>query len=111
MWELAEDVLEQAPGLLRVQFPEVGGDYELTCSPALVQAVGRCCDVDFYFRAKYGEWEFESEDEHGRPFPEGDLRRFARAGTFDEEKPGAMDVEWARRILRRCLAEWRGDRS
>jgi hypothetical protein len=108
MGELAEDIIEQTLGLLRVELPEVGGEYELTCSPFLVQAVGQCSGVDFYFRAKYGEWEFETEDEQGHPFHEGDSRRFTRGGSYDTRKPGAMGIEWAARILRRCLAEWWG---
>jgi hypothetical protein len=78
MGELAEDVIEQGPGFMRAQLSEVGGKYDLTCSHLLVQAVGQCSGVGFYFRAKYGDWEFETEDEHGYPFPEGDPRRFAR---------------------------------
>jgi hypothetical protein len=104
--ELIEEIIEQDGCLRRVNLPEVGGDYELTCSPVLVQAVGSTCGVDFYFRAKYGEWEFETEDKHGHPFPEGDPRRFVRRDYYDETKPGAMRVEWAARILRRCLAQW-----
>ena len=111
MSELAEEVVERAPGLLRVSLPEVGGSYELTCSPLLVQAVGDCDGVDFYFRAKYEEWEFETEDERGHPFPEGDPRRFVRRDYYDAAKPGSMGVELAARILRRCLAEWWGVRA
>ena len=104
--ELTEDIVERGSGLLRVKLPEVGGEYELTCSPSLVQAVGSCAGVDFYFRAKYEEWEFETEDERGHPFPDSDARRFIRRDCYDAAKTGAMGVEWAARILRRCLAEW-----
>ena len=78
MGQIAEDIIEQSASLLRVQLPEVAGEYELTCSPLLVQAVGHCSGVDFCFRAKHGNWEFETEDEQGHPMPEGDSRRFAR---------------------------------
>jgi hypothetical protein len=108
MGELAEEIIEQTPYVLRVQLPEVGGEYELTCSCSLVQAVGQCSGMDFYFRAKHSRWEFETEDQHGHPFPEKDSRRFTRLGTYDPQKPGAMSIEWAARILRRCLAEWWG---
>ena len=111
MGELAEEMVERGPGLLRVKLPEVSGKYELTCSPALVQAVGSCAGVDFYFRAKYEEWEFETEDEQGHPFLDGDPRQFVRRDYYDSAKTGAMEVEWAARILRRCLAQWWGLRA
>lgn len=106
MVELAEELVEEGPSHLRVKLPEVDGDYQLTCSPALVQAAGKCCGVNFYLRAKYGKWEFETEDEHGHPYPLGDPRRFALRDYYDEAKPGAMELEWAARRLRRCLSEW-----
>jgi hypothetical protein len=65
--ELTEEVVEEGHNQLRVRLPDVDGEYELTCSPFLVQAVGKCCGVDFSFRAKFGEWEFETEDGHGHP--------------------------------------------
>jgi hypothetical protein len=107
MAELAEEIIERSPGLLRVKLPEAGGEYELTCSPSLVQAVGECAGVNFYFRAKYGNWEFETENQHGHAFPEGDPRRFALIDRYDQSKAGAMGMEWAARLLKRCLAEWR----
>jgi hypothetical protein len=103
---LTENILEQSPGLLRVSLPEVGGGYELTCSPFLVQAVGDCCGVSFVFWAKHGEWEFQVEDERGHAFPAGDRRRFVRREPYDADKPGALGLEWAARILRSCLVEW-----
>ena len=106
MVELTEEVVEEGPSHLRAKLPDVAGEYELTCSPFLVQAVGKCCGVDFYFRAKYGEWEFETWDEHGHLFPEGDPRRFVLRDSFDKAKPGAMGLDWAARLLRRCLAKW-----
>jgi hypothetical protein len=51
-------------------------------------------------------WEFETEDEHGHLYPVGDARRFILRESYDEAKPGAMGVEWAARILRRCLSKW-----
>ena len=72
---LLEEVIEQGPGLLRVSLPEVDGEYELTCSLILSQAVGTCLGVDSYFRVKHGEWEFETQNEQGHPFPEGDPRQ------------------------------------
>lgn len=106
MIELAEEIVEKTPHFLRVRLPEVGGGYELTCSPEMVQAVGTCDEVNFYFRAKYQEWVFETEDEHGHPFPVGDLRQFLRHGNYNESKPNALGLEWSTRILRRCLAQW-----
>ena len=111
MAEFAEEVIEQAPGLLRVRLPAVDGEYELTYSPSLVQAVGECSGVDFCFHAKHGSWEFETEDEHGHCFPEGDPRRFVLSGRYDKSKPEAMGMEWAARLLRSCLAEWWGVRA
>jgi hypothetical protein len=105
---LVEEVIEQDPGLLRVTFPEAGGGYELTCSPDFAQAVGDCCGVDFYFRAKYGKWEFETEDKQGHAFPEGDPHHFICRGSYDRRKPGGMRMQWVARILRQCLAEWWG---
>jgi hypothetical protein len=110
MIELTEEVVERTHHLLRVRLPEVDGEYELTGSPLLVQAVGDGLGVDFYLRAKNGKWEFETEDEHGHPFPEGDPRRFIRRGKYDGNEPGVMSLEWSARLLRRCLAEWRSDR-
>jgi hypothetical protein len=62
--------------------------------------------VAFYFRAKNGRWEFETEDEVGHPFPENDPRRFQLADSYDKKKPGAMGMKWAARLLRRRLAKW-----
>jgi len=103
---LDEEIVEQGPGRLRVSLPEVGGGYELTSSRPMAQATGDCCGVRFYFRAKHGEWEFETEDDHGHSFPAGDARAFALRGAYDENKPNSMEVEWARRLLRQCLAEF-----
>jgi hypothetical protein len=103
---LDEAILEQGPGILRVSFPEVGGGYELKSSRPMAQAMGDCCGVKFYFRAKHGEWEFETEDVRGQPFPAADARAFAMRGAYDDNKPTVMEVEWARRLLRQCLAEF-----
>ena len=89
MAEFAEEVIEQAPGLLRVRLPAVDGEYELTYSPSLVQAVGECSGVDFCFHAKHGSWELlKTEDEHGHCFPEGDPRRFVLSGRYDKQQAG-----------------------
>jgi hypothetical protein len=103
---ITENVIEQKPGLLRVDLPDCDGSYELTCSPLLVQAVGDCFGIAFYFGAKHGDWEFETEDEVGHPFPEGDARRFMEKGRYDIAKPGVMGLEWSARLLRRCLEQW-----
>ncbi len=103
---LTEQVIEQKPGFLRVAFPEVDCQYKLTCDWLLVQASGECCGVAFYFRAKYGEWEFETQDERGGPFPTCDSRYFILRDCYDKNKPGAMGLEWAARILRRCIEKW-----
>lgn len=104
--ELQEDILESRAGVHRACFPEVGGDYELTADWSLVQAVGDIAGIDFYFRAKHGRWEFETEDKQGHPFPEGDPNHFVRRGKYDEKAPDAMTVEWSLRILRKCLGEF-----
>ena len=106
MIELEEQILETRPGYHRATFPQVGGGYELTASWPLVQAVGDFCGVDFYFRAKYGQWEFQTEDKHGYAFPEAHPNYFVRRGTYDEKKPNAMTVEWSLRILRKCLVDF-----
>ena len=84
--EVREDILESSRGLHRASFPEVGGGYELTASSSLVQAVGDFDGIDFYFRAKYGEWEFQTEDKQGHSFPGGHANFFVRRGTYDEGK-------------------------
>ena len=104
--ELQEDILESRPGFHRASFPEVGGGYELTASWPLVQAVGDFDGIDFYFRAKYGEWEFQTEDKQGHLFPEGHPSYFVRRGTYDEKKPNAMTIDWSLRILRKCFIEF-----
>ena len=104
--ELQEEILESRAGLHRAAFPEVGGGYELTASWHLVQAVGDCSGIDFYFRAKHGEWEFETEDKQGHAFPEGHPNHFVRRGAYDQAQPNAMTVEWSLQILRRCIGEF-----
>src|SRR5262245_61182002 len=100
---LTEEITEEREGYRKVNLPEIDGYYELTCSACLVQALGACSGIAFYFRAKYGEWEFETHDEHGHPFAPGDARRFLLREKYDEAKPGAMGVDWAARIIGRCL--------
>lgn len=106
MLELKEEILESRPGVYRACFPEVGGEYELTADWSVVQAVGDVAGIDFYFRAKHGRWEFETEDSQGHPFPEGHPNHFVRCGKYDREEPKAMTVEWSLSILRKCLGEF-----
>lgn len=108
--ELQVHILESGPGFQRASFQDVGGGYELTVVRPLAQAVGDFAGIDFYFRAKDGEWEFETQDKQGHAFPAEDPNHFVRRGTYDEKKPNAMTVEWSLRILRKCLGEFR-DRS
>jgi hypothetical protein len=103
---LEESILERRPGFQRASFPEVGGGYELTAQWPLVQAAGDFAGIDFYFRAKHGEWEFETEDKVGHSFPPGDPNHFVRRGTYDPAKPGAMSLDWSLRILRKCFEEF-----
>jgi hypothetical protein len=99
---LIEEVIEQTPAFLHVSLTEVDGFYRLTCSPSLVQAFGEACGIEFSFRAKNGEWEFEVLDRSGDPF----LRL---ADVYDESKPGGMGMDWSARLLRRCLEKWIGN--
>lgn len=103
---LEEVIVHASPGLLQGAFPEVEGEYELSCSTFLAQATGHCSDFDFCFWAKHGEWEFEVVDQFGHPFPADDQRRFLRRGSYDQDKPGVMSLEWAAEVLRRCISEW-----
>jgi hypothetical protein len=104
--ELQEDILESRPGLYRASFPQVGGGYELTACWPLVQAVGDFNGIDFYFRAKGGEWEFQTENKQGHLFPDGHPNHFLRRGSYDEAKPNAMTIEWSLRILKKCFVEF-----
>lgn len=100
---LKEKIVEQNPVLLRVTLPDDKGDYELTLSPVLIQAVGCCCGTDFYFRIKHGQWEFEAQDKQGHAFAENDPKHFTQSGPYE----GPMHNDWAVIVLRQCLSEWR----
>ncbi|QDT48179.1 hypothetical protein Pan258_22190 [Symmachiella dynata] len=106
--ELKEDIIESRPGFHHASFSEVGGGYELTTSWPTAQAVGEFDGIDFYFRAKYGEWEFQTENKEGHLFPEEHPNYFVRRGTYDEKKPNAFSNEWSLRILQKCLVEFWG---
>ncbi|MFT3882433.1 MAG: hypothetical protein QM703_22625 [Gemmatales bacterium] len=106
MPELREDILEARTGLHRVFFTEVRGGYELTASWHLVQAVGDLNEIGFYFRAKHGEWKFETQDKQGHVFHNEHPNHFVRRGMYDQMKPNAMTIEWSSRILRKCLGEY-----
>jgi hypothetical protein len=105
LFELAEEVLEETVGKRTVKLVEIDGRYELWGDSYLMQAVGTCLGTAFMFHAKHGHWEFETETEVGHPFPVDDPRHFHRSGEFDETRPHTMTMEWATRIVRRCLAE------
>ena len=66
--ELQEEIVESRLGFHQATFPEVGGGYELTVSYNLAQAVGDFDGIDFYFRAKGGVWEFQTESKDGQFF-------------------------------------------
>lgn len=106
MNELLENILETRPGFHRASFPQVGGGYELTASLSLVQAVGDFDGIDFSFRAKYGTWEFQTENKEGHVFSEEHPNYYVRNGTYDQKKPNAMTIEWSLRILRNCFVEF-----
>lgn len=103
---LEENIVHSSPGHLRGAFPDVDGEYELSCSAFLAQATGRCSDFDFCFWAKHGEWEFEVVDQFGHSFPMEDQRRFIGRGSYDRSKPGVLSLEWAAEIIRKCISEW-----
>ncbi|QDU42645.1 hypothetical protein Mal52_11120 [Symmachiella dynata] len=108
MIRLQEEIIESRPGFHRASFPEVGGEYELTTSWPMAQAFGEFDGIDFYFRAKYGAWEFETENKQGHSFPNEHPNYFVSRGTYDEKKPNVFSNEWSLRILRKCFVEFWG---
>ena len=101
MFPLREHVERESEYVRCAKFLDVEGSYELEITPGyFAQAVGSCCGVDFYFRGKYGEWEFETQNEVGHPFPPDDPFRFSRTGEYK-----AVTITWATRCLQNCLAE------
>jgi hypothetical protein len=106
MHELEEQLLESRPDYHRAAFVEVGGEYELTGGWPLVQAVGDFDGIAFGFRAKHGEWTFETETSAGHLFPMDHPHYFIRQGTYDPRKPQALTLEWALPVLRKCCWEF-----
>lgn len=104
--ELEEEMLESGTGVHRASFLDVEGEYELTTGWPITQAVGNLEGVDFYFRAKNGEWEFQTVDKNGHSFPGGHPYYFVRRGMYDEAKPNALTIEWSLRKLRKCIGEF-----
>ena len=102
---LQETIIEDRPDFRRVEFTDAGGGYELTCDWHLAQAVGAFKGIQFYFRAKHGEWEFETEDEFGHSYPPNDLRNFVRRIRFDASPTNAMSIDWAAQLIGKCLSE------
>ena len=96
------DHREVRPGFWNVTFLNVKGGYELT-GPHPVQAVGSIAGVDFYFRAKSGHWEFETNDERGWLFPIDDKRGFQRRGRCLDGD--TMPYQKAAEIIAACATE------
>lgn len=105
LFELTEEVLEDGPGKRTVKLVDIDGAYELWGDSYLIQCGGTCLGIRFTFRAKHGLWEFETETDVGHPFPTDDPRHFHRRAEFDQTRSHTMTLEWAGRIVRRCLAE------
>lgn len=101
MFSLCEQVERETEYSRCAKFTEVEGSYELEVTPGyFAQAVGTCCGVNFYFRGKYGEWEFETETEAGHPFPADHPFHFSCKGKYR-----TVNMAWATRCLQNCLAE------
>ena len=94
---------EPRSGVWNVKFSNVDGDYELTGSHP-VQAVGAVQQVDFYFRAKGNEWEFETNDERGWLFQADDKRAFQRRGQCKDGN--VLPHREAAKIIADCVAEF-----
>lgn len=90
-------------GVWNVTFLNAKGDYELT-GPHPVQGVGSICGVDFYFRAKSNEWEFETNDPKGWLYPEGDIQAMQRRGRC--ESADTMPLEKAAQTICECVTEF-----
>lgn len=103
---MREIIHKKRLGFLEVSIPNFGY-YELTCSPSLSQAIGGCMGVNFYFRAKQGEWEFATEDDQGNTLAAGDPHHFLLRGTFNEYEHDAMGTDACARIMRQCLGTFR----
>lgn len=109
MFELDEEVIEETRTSRRVVFPEIGGGYELTYSPILVQALGHCLGVNFSFQAREEHWEFATESDYGHAFLPGDPRHFSRNGLFLQGSE-AIEIAQADEIIRQCLTDFWGQR-
>ena len=99
LWEHTEP----HPGMWIVEFSNVDGGYNLT-GPYPVQGVGTVQGVDFCFRAKGDEWEFETNDERGWLFPGDDKRAFQRRGPCKNGEE--MPHQKAAKIIADCVTEF-----
>tara|TARA_R110002095_G_scaffold1604_7_gene7909 strand:- start:85 stop:375 length:291 start_codon:yes stop_codon:yes gene_type:complete len=84
-------------------FLNVEGEYELS-GGYLLQCVGVIHKIDFYFRAKDQEWEFETNDEKGWLFPADDRRAFQREGRYKQSN--GLPNENAAEIIAACAGEF-----
>jgi hypothetical protein len=101
MTPLQERIDQEGECLRRATLVDIQGDYELTVTPDyFAQGVGSICGVDFYFGAKYGDWEFETQDQFGHAYAATHPLWFRRTG-----KHGTITLAWAAGCLRDCLAE------
>jgi hypothetical protein len=90
---LPEEVQEGDWNRLEVTF--AGGTYTLRCTAYVVHADGSCWGSRFSFHARGGRWRFETEGP------------FSRWGYVGRGVAGVMGVQWATRVLARCLLEFR----
>lgn len=94
---------ERRDGVWVVEFSNAEGEYELT-GPYPIQAVGNVQQIDFYFRARGSQWEFETNDEKGRLFPADDRRAFHSRGPVREWD--TLTLQTAAEIIAKCVAEF-----
>ncbi|MCA9015457.1 MAG: hypothetical protein KDA77_09035 [Planctomycetaceae bacterium] len=97
------EYIENQNGTWNVRFLNVEGEYELS-GGYLLQCVGVIHEIDFYFRAKDQEWEFETNDEKGWLFPAADRRAFQRQGRYKQNN--GLPNEKAAEIIAACVAEF-----
>lgn len=93
---------ETGNGVWAVSFGNIEGQYELS-GPLPVQAVDSVQGTEFYFRAKYDAWEFETNDETGGLFSSDDPRAFQRSGA--SQGASQMSFPTAAKIIAHCVSE------
>ncbi len=93
---------KQDEGIWIIRFANDAGEYELT-GPWPVQAVGTIHSIYFVFHAARDQWEFETENEVGHPFPSNDGRAFQRIGKYGNASE--MELSKAVLLIEICINE------